>query len=136
MTGHQDHPATGYTIRGEETFKLDLLSLCKTLGCSIVEEINPYNINENLKKINALIDMPGVKFLIVKAPCRLHRRYKYVSLKRYIDKSKCKSCKLCLSLGCPAISLKEVPTIDQNLCLGCGMCESICRFGAINSVKE
>lgn len=136
MTGHQDHPATGYTIRGEETFKLDLLSLCKTLGCSIVEEINPYNINENLKKINTLIDMPGVKVLIVKAPCRLHRRYKYVSLKRYIDKSKCKNCKLCLSLGCPAILLKEVPTIDQNLCLGCGMCESICRFGAINSVKE
>lgn len=136
MTGHQDHPATGYTIRGEETFKLDLVSLCKTVGCSVVEEINPYNINENIKKISTLIDMPGVKVLIVKAPCRLHRRYKYVLSKRYIDKNKCKNCKLCLSLGCPAISLKDVPTIDQNLCLACGMCESICRFGAINSVKE
>lgn len=136
MTGHQDHPATGYTIRGEETFKLDLVSLCKTIGCSVVEEINPYNINENIKKISTLIDKPGVKVLIVKAPCRLHRRYKYVLSKRYIDKNKCKNCKLCLSLGCPAISLKEVPTIDQNLCLACGMCESICRFGAISSVKE
>ncbi|WP_039764410.1 MULTISPECIES: indolepyruvate ferredoxin oxidoreductase subunit alpha [unclassified Caldicellulosiruptor] len=136
MTGHQDHPATGYTIRGEETFKLDLVSLCKTIGCSVVEEINPYNINENIKKISALLDVQGVKVLIVRAPCRLHRRYKYVLSKRYIDKNKCKNCKLCLSLGCPAISLKEVPTIDQNLCLGCGMCESICRFGAISSVKE
>lgn len=136
MTGHQDHPATGYTIKGEETFKLDFLTLCKSLGCSVVEEIDPYNINENIKKINELIDMPGVKVAIVKAPCRLHRRYKYTPLKRYIDTEKCKNCKLCLSLGCPAISLKKVITIDQNLCLGCGMCESVCKFGAINSKKE
>ncbi len=136
MTGHQDHPATGYTIRGEETYKLDLLNLCKTIGCSVVEEINPYNINENLNKINELLKVPGVKVLIAKAPCRLHKRYKYTTLKRYVDKTKCKNCKLCLSLGCPALSLKDIPVIDQNLCLGCGMCESVCRFGAINSVKE
>nr|WP_235374582.1 thiamine pyrophosphate-dependent enzyme [Caldicellulosiruptor naganoensis] len=73
MTGHQDHPATGYTIRGEETFKLDLLSLCKTIGCSVVEEINPYSINENIVSIkysdvDKIISELGVKFYKIDIP--------------------------------------------------------------------
>jgi len=136
MTGHQDHPATGYTIKGEQTYKLDLMSLCRALGCVAVEEVNPYKIKENVEKIKQLLDLPGVKVVITKAPCRLHRRYKFSISKRYIDFEKCKNCRLCLSLGCPAISLKDKPTIDTNLCLACGMCEDVCKFGAILSQKE
>ncbi|ADQ04843.1 indolepyruvate ferredoxin oxidoreductase, alpha subunit [Caldicellulosiruptor owensensis OL] len=135
MTGHQDHPSTGYTIKGEQAYKLDLATLCKILGCSVVEEINPYNINENLEKIKKLIDVPGVKVAIARAPCRLHRRYKFAVSKRYIDSQKCKNCKMCLNLGCPAISIKERVFINENLCLGCGMCETICKFGAILTQK-
>jgi len=136
MTGHQDHPATGYTIKGEQTYKIDLAALCKVLGCSVVEEIDPYKIDQNLDKIKNLINIPGVKVVIAKAPCRLHRRYKFTISKRYIDSQKCRNCKMCLSLGCPAISIKDKPFIDENLCLGCGMCEDICKFNAILAQKE
>jgi len=136
MTGHQDHPATGYTIKGEQTYKIDLTALCKVLGCSVGEEIDPYKIDQNLDKIKNLINIPGVKVVIAKAPCRLHRRYKFTISKRYIDSQKCRNCKMCLSLGCPAISIKEKPFIDENLCLGCGMCEDICKFNAILAQKE
>lgn len=136
MTGHQDHPGTGYTVKGEKTNQLDIAQLCKTIGCDIVEEINPYEIANNIKRINELIETPGVKVLISNAPCKLHRRYSSVSAKRYIDPTRCKNCKICLTLGCPAISYRETPVIDPNLCISCGMCESLCRFGAISILKE
>lgn len=136
MTGHQDHPATGYTIKGEKTNQIDLVELCKAIGADIVEVINPYDIKGNLNKVKELLNIKGVKVLIAKAPCRLHKRFKPVSAKRYVSVIECKNCKLCLSLGCPAISYKDYPTIDENLCLGCGMCESLCNFNAIKAKKE
>jgi len=136
MTGHQDHPATGFTIRGDRTYQTDLVSFCKSIGVGTVEVINPYYIRANVDKIKNLINIEGVNVLIAKAPCRLHKIYKLSLSKRYVDKNICKNCRLCLGLGCPAISYKEFPAIDSNLCLGCGMCESICNFGAIKQEKE
>jgi indolepyruvate ferredoxin oxidoreductase alpha subunit len=136
MTGHQDHPATGYNIKGEETRQLDMAKLCRSIGCDVVEEIDPYRINENIKRINDLLEIPGVKVVIAKAPCKLHRRYNATLPGRYVDPDKCKNCRICLTLGCPAMSYREIPDIDPNLCASCGMCESLCKFGAISMIKE
>lgn len=103
------------------------------MGCLVVEEINFYKINENLEKIRKFLDILGVKVVIVKVFCRFYWRYKFFILKRYVDFEKCKNCKVCLSLGCFVILIKEKFIIDENLCFVCGMCEDVCKFGVILS---
>ena len=48
---------------------------------------------------------------------------------------KCKSCKRCMGLGCPAIRMKDGKAdIDTTLCVGCGVCKQLCAFDAIEGV--
>ncbi|MEZ0535818.1 indolepyruvate ferredoxin oxidoreductase subunit alpha [Caldicellulosiruptoraceae bacterium PP1] len=132
MTGHQEHPATGFTIKNEPTYMLNIVELCKTVGVDNVDVIDPYNINENVEKIKKSLETKGVSVLIAKAPCRLHKRFRIDKKIRQVDNKKCKNCKMCLSIGCPAISNKDgIIKIDENLCFSCGLCQSVCKFGAI-----
>ena len=49
-----------------------------------------------------------------------------------VDQDKCKSCKMCMKIGCPAISMKGGKAkIDNTLCVGCGVCSQMCKFGAL-----
>ena len=49
-----------------------------------------------------------------------------------VDAEKCRSCRACMKLGCPAISMRDnKAVIDSTQCVGCGVCEELCKFGAI-----
>jgi indolepyruvate ferredoxin oxidoreductase alpha subunit len=44
----------------------------------------------------------------------------------------CDVCGDCFRIGCPALSPREgYPSIDPNLCIGCGICSVVCSRGAI-----
>ena len=131
MTGHQQNPTTGYNIKGDPATKIDLEALCHALGINRVRVVDPYDLKATEKVIveELAADEPSV--IISRRPCAL---LKYVKAKPslVIDPEKCRTCKACMKLGCPAISIKGgKAVIDATLCVGCRICQQLCAFGAI-----
>ena len=134
MTGHQDNPTTGYTIRGEATKQVNLITLCHAVGVDRVRVCDPFDIKEfeRVVKEEVASDEPSV--IIAQRPCALLKTVKYTG-KCKIDPQECRNCKMCMKLGCPAITVKGGKVIiDPTQCNGCGLCVNVCPFGAI--VKE
>ncbi|HBG76004.1 indolepyruvate ferredoxin oxidoreductase subunit alpha [Eubacteriales bacterium mix99] len=130
MTGHQDHPATGKNIKGDPAPILNLYALVKAIGIPNVRVVDPFDIEqaEKILKEETKREEPSVIFF--QRPCVLLS--KKSGLPCFIDHESCKSCGSCLRLGCPAILKKENRIgINQQLCNGCGLCQNVCRFHAI-----
>ena len=133
MTGHQDNPTTGYTIRGEETKQVNLITLCKGIGIEHVVVADPFDLKEFERVVKEETEREEPSVIIAQRPCALLKSVKYSGHCTVSDN--CKKCKMCLKLGCPAISWKDgAVRIDATQCNGCGLCVNLCPFGAI--VKE
>lgn len=131
MTGHQENPATGKTIRRESTHKLDLYDLCKACGADSVRVTNAYDLKNTEKVIKEELAREGVSVIIAQRPCALLDKSEKIP---HVVSDKCRNCKACLKLGCPAIIAgKDRVSIDFSLCTGCGVCEQVCPFGAITA---
>ncbi len=131
MTGHQDNPTTGYTIRGEETKQVNLVSLCHAIGVEHVVVADPFDVKgfENVVKEEVEREEPSV--IIAQRPCALLKSVKYTG-RCEVNADKCRNCKMCMKLGCPAITMDDKGVhIDPNQCNGCGLCVNVCPFGAI-----
>ena len=132
MTGHQDNPTTGYTIRKEETKQVNLVALCKSIGIENVVVADPFDVKNFEKVVKEETEREAPSVIIAQRPCALlpPMRKQYSSHCAITDK--CKKCKLCMKLGCPAISVEgDAVNIDRNQCNGCGLCTNVCPFGAI-----
>lgn len=130
MTGHQNNPTTGYTIRGEETKQVNLISLCKAIGVEHVVVCDPFDVKAFEKVVKEETQREEPSVIIAQRPCALLKSVKYTGHCTVTDK--CKDCKMCMKLGCPAISIKnDKVTIDATQCNGCGLCINVCPFGAI-----
>ncbi len=131
MTGHQDNPTTGYTIRKEPTKQVNLLTLCKSIGIDRVVVADPFDL-KNFEKVvreETAADEPSV--IIAQRPCALLKTVKYTGHCHIGEE--CRRCGLCMKLGCPAISKKDGGSIyiDPTQCNGCGLCLNVCPFDAI-----
>ena len=132
MTGHQQNPTTGYNIKGDPAAKVDLEALCKALGINRVRVVDPYDLKACEKAVKEELAANEPSVIISRRPCVLLKTVKHEA-PLCVDKDKCKSCKKCMTLGCPAISLKDGKAkIDTTLCVGCGVCKQLCAFDAIN----
>ncbi|MBQ2273618.1 MAG: indolepyruvate ferredoxin oxidoreductase subunit alpha [Clostridia bacterium] len=131
MTGHQQNPTTGYNIKGDPAAKVDLEALCRALGINRVRVVDPYDLAacETAVKEELAVAEPSV--IISRRPCVLLKNVK-LNPPLSVDADKCRSCKRCMKLGCPSISLKDGKAkIDNTLCVGCGVCKQLCAFDAI-----
>ncbi len=136
MTGHQQNPTTGYNIKGDPATKIDLEALCRALGIRRVRVVDPYDLKATEQAIMEEVAADEPSVIISRRPCAL---LKYVKAKPAltIDADKCRSCRACMKIGCPAISMKNnKATIDATLCVGCGVCKQLCAFGAIGGEAE
>ena len=136
MTGHQDHAATGKTLQGDPTYAIDIPALCRAIGVKNVVEVNARDIQAVEKAVKEEIAKDEVSVIITKTPCVLLDKSKKPLYQTHIDK--CKKCGMCMKPGCPAMTKNPDGTvsIDDTMCTGCGLCASLCKFDAIELVKE
>ncbi|MBR5516224.1 MAG: indolepyruvate ferredoxin oxidoreductase subunit alpha [Clostridia bacterium] len=136
MTGHQQNPTTGYNLKGDVAAKVDLEALCRALGINRVAVVDPYDLKECDRVLKEELAAEEPSVIISRRPCVL---LKYVKAKKplVVNNDKCKSCKACMKLGCPAISMHNgKASIDPTLCVGCDVCMQLCHFDAIEKVGE
>lgn len=136
MTGHQQNPTTGYNLKGDPASKIDLETLCRSVGIKRVTVVDPYNLKECDEVLKRELEAKEASVIISRRPCVL---LKYVKTKSplKVDREKCKGCKKCMKLGCPAISIHDKKAeIDTTLCVGCDVCTQLCAFNAIEGGEE
>ena len=147
MTGLQEHPGTGYTIKMEPASMIDYEQLVRAVGVKHVRKVDPYDVKKAMEVIKEEVARDDASVIITEnGPCMLHRREKRPFPNKYysIDSDKCRGCKICLELGCPAISWAEgagqtadgkkrkgTVFINRSQCPGCGLCPQLCKFKAI-----
>lgn len=131
MTGHQQNPTTGKNLRGEPAGKVDLEALCRALGFNRVRVVDPYDLKAVEEAVTEELAAKGPSIIISRRPCVMIKGTVHkppIS----VDESKCVGCKQCMSIGCPAIAVKDKKAhIDPTLCIGCKVCSQMCKFEAI-----
>lgn len=131
MTGHQQNPTTGYNIKGDPAGKIDLEALCRAMGFERVRVVDPYDLAESDKVVKEELAVSEPSVIISRRPCALLKTVKHKPAIS-CNHDKCKGCTKCMQLGCPAISMKDKKAvIDPTLCVGCGVCQQLCAFGAL-----
>ena len=134
MTGHQQNPATGRTIRGEETARLDLVKLCGALGVPNVRVVDAFDVAALEAAVKEETQRAEPSAIIVRRPCALLKEYKPELAYARINPAKCTRCKRCMGISCAAISVQEkTMVIDAALCVRCGLCARVCAFNAIET---
>ncbi len=132
MTGHQENPATGYTLKGDPTFAVDLETLCRAVGIRRVQVIDPNDMKALEAALKEELAAKEPSVIICRRPCALLKRKVKPGKPFVIKPDLCRSCKACMRIGCPAIRMTEQgAVIDDTLCVGCGLCKPLCAFGAI-----
>ena len=134
MTGHQQNPTTGFNLKGDPCTKIDLESLCRSVGIRRVRVVDPYDLAQCDAAIKEELEAQEPSVIISRRPCAL---LKYVKHKKplTVDTDKCVGCKACMKIGCPAISMAQGKAkVDATQCVGCGVCEQLCKLGALKEV--
>lgn len=144
MTGHQEHPGTGRTLKGEETVEARVEDVARGVGVNHVVTIDPYDLDNTYKVLRQELDRAEPSVVVSRRECALRCR-KVAACKFVVRDDLCRACGACLRLGCPAIETGDVDPSDPRkrkvrinsvLCAGCGMCVQVCKFGAIQKVTE
>lgn len=140
MTGGQEHPASGKTLRGDDTYRLDLPSLAKAVGVEDVLMVDPYDLEAVERALKYTIQLEKPSVVITSRSCMLKTKERPAPV--VVNTDLCTGCRLCLRLGCPAIEFgtdkegKPKAHINTTLCSGCGVCIQVCRAGAIGRKQE
>lgn len=146
MTGHQDHPGTGYTLSGDMTEEMDIEAIVRALGCKNVKTINPHNLKEVKETLKWALDLDEPSVIIARYPCVLKKysekdieEFGALKDKYYVDEELCIGCRICTRTGCPAIRFHKAEKkayIDEFQCVGCSICAQVCPQDAIIKREE
>ena len=136
MTGHQHNPTTGYNLKGDPCTKIDLETLCRAVGINRVRVVDPYDLAACDAAIKEELAAEEPSVIISRRPCALLKTVKHKK-PLTVDADRCVGCKMCMRIGCPAISMADGKAkVDGTQCVGCGVCEQLCKVGALVAPKE
>ena len=132
MTGHQGNPMNGITLQQRPSHEVDLVALVKAIGVNRVRVVDPHDLDACVTSLAEETSTPELSVIVFRAPCALI--VKSNADPYAVDEDACTKCGICIKLGCPAIGKDEKTSrayIDTAICVGCGQCEQVCRYGAI-----
>ena len=130
MTGHQQNPTTGLTLQNEPTVPIRIEDVCRAAGIERVRVVDPQDMAATEAAIREELAADAPSVIIVRRPCALLKYVKH-NPPLSIDPDKCRGCRSCMKIGCPAIRFTDKKaSIDPTICVGCGLCEQMCKFGA------
>ncbi|MEI8181231.1 MAG: indolepyruvate ferredoxin oxidoreductase subunit alpha [Desulfomonile sp.] len=148
MTGAQNHPGTGFTLRETPTISADIEKLAESFGFKRIRTVNPYKIKELEDVVAEELNAPEPSLIISRAPCALLKAGRILSDKPLkIEKDVCKGCKSCINTGCPALEFVKIEEpvegdkrkgfsrINSGLCVGCRTCFEVCKFDAVKEAS-
>ena len=141
MTGHQEHPGTGFTLQGMPTKTLEIEPIVRALGIDHVRVVNPLKLKETQEAIDWALALDEPSVIITRWPCVLKKlsdqdKQEFGDYKKTLEviEEKCTGCKRCIKTGCPALQFnkntKKVK-IDKVQCVGCEVCQQVCNVDAI-----
>jgi indolepyruvate ferredoxin oxidoreductase alpha subunit len=131
MTGHQEHPATGFNIKGEPANRINLEKLCEVVGVRRVRVEDPFDLEKFERAVREEISSREPSVIIARRPCALLKRNRSKNPPYYVNTDTCIACGTCLEMGCPAITNTDVVSIDESMCAGCGLCAAVCPTESI-----
>jgi indolepyruvate ferredoxin oxidoreductase, alpha subunit len=139
MTGHQEHPGTGKSIKGQETYEVKFEDICRACGVKRVRQVDPYDLDATMRILKEEIEAEEPSVIITSRPCALLPGQEKKTLT--VEEDLCQGCLQCLDLGCPALEKYEEDgvqkvRINDVLCLGCEMCQSVCPFECIHEKEK
>lgn len=136
MTGHQQNPTTGKDIHGDPAGQIDIEAFCRAIGIRRIRVVDPYDLKETDKAVKEELAATEPSVIISRRPCALLKTVKRLP-PLSVNTDKCRGCKSCMKIGCPAISIKNgKAVVDATLCAGCGVCTQMCAFDAFSCDKE
>ena len=136
MTGRQENPASGYTLKNDDTYEVDIADICRAVGVKHVTVIDPYELDNTRELIRTEMARKAPSVIITRRPCMLMKRDVEIKAPSYVDVDKCTGCKVCLQIGCPAIEWdasagkRGQSKVNRHLCVGCSQCRQCCKFDA------
>ncbi len=131
MTGHQQNPTTGLTLQNKPTHAIRIEDVCRAVGVERVRVVDPRDLAALEAAITEELAILEPSVIVVRRPCPL---LKYVKAEPAlsVNADKCRGCKACMKIGCPAIVFADGKAhIDATMCVGCGLCAQLCHFGAL-----
>ncbi len=136
MTGHQPHPATGFTVTGEPTTQVSLDAVARALGAGLVETVDPYDLDGTIEAFGRAKEFPGLSVVIARQSCVIKAIREGIRRKAYAVGEDCAGCRLCVDFGCPAVEFEGERARINALCTGCGVCAKICPSSCIKEAKR
>ena len=137
MTGHQDNPGSGYNLQGEVASAIKIEDVLHAYGYENVIVVDPQDLTAMQKAVDDALASEVPAAIVSRRPCLLIKRIKHDIGQCVVDTDKCIGCKKCLSVGCPAVMIKDKKScIDPNQCVGCTVCAQVCPVGAISRKEQ
>ena len=140
MTGHQQHPGTPVDLMGGEATAMHIESIVRATGLEdqYLRIVDPVDQAAMSEAIEAALAVDGPFVIITRRPCALLKEFIRANNGRHceINPDKCVGCRQCMKIACPALSFVDGKAMvsDTASCTGCGLCQQMCRVGAIEKV--